>query len=70
MSDSQPNSKRVAMIDKGSGMILKVFNSVREAGRETGICYTNIIKCCKNHQSFKTAGGFIWKYYDEINKIA
>lgn len=68
MKDSRPDSKRVAMIDKDSGMILKVFNSVREAGRETGIYYTNIIKCCKKHQSYKTAGGFIWRYYEDVKE--
>ena len=68
MSESHPNSKKIAMIDKDSGMILKVFNSVREAGRETGIYYTNIIKCCKKHPSCKTAGGFIWEYYENTVK--
>jgi len=42
------------------GKIINTFNSIRGAGRETGICQSDIVKCCKGKQSM--AGGFIWEY--------
>ena len=36
------------------------YESIREAGRQTGINFGNIIKCCKG--KYKSAGGFIWRY--------
>ena len=31
--------------------------------KETGINYSCITACCRGKQ--KTAGGYIWKYYEE-----
>lgn len=41
---------------------IKLWDSVSEAQRCLGILATNIVKCCKGKG--KTAGGFIWRYYD------
>ncbi len=38
----------------------RVFNSLREASRETGIKHQNISRVCKG--GAKTAGGFSWKH--------
>lgn len=38
-----------------------IFESINEAGRQTGIDYRNIHRCCNNG---KTAKGFHWKYVD------
>lgn len=38
----------------------KIYPSVHEAGRQTGIDNGSIIKCCKGKR--KTAGGYRWKY--------
>lgn len=43
-----------------SGEVIKIYQTVREAERETGVDHTTISRCCKNKQ--KTAGGFCWKY--------
>jgi group I intron endonuclease len=43
-----------------SGEIIKIYQTAREAERETGVDHTTISRCCKNKQ--KTAGGFCWKY--------
>ena len=37
----------------------QIFESICEAGRQTGIDYRNIHRCCNNG---KTAKGFHWKY--------
>lgn len=36
------------------------YKSAREAGRITGVCAANIIRCCNNVR--KTAGGCHWEY--------
>lgn len=41
---------------------IKLWDSVSEAQRCLGIQATTIVKCCKGKK--KTAGGFVWKYYD------
>lgn len=43
--------------------VIKVWNSISNAGRELGISVANISACCRNKR--RSAGGFIWKYYDE-----
>ena len=42
--------------------ILKMFYSIREAERKTGVNNRNICSCCKGRQ--KSAGGYRWKYVD------
>ena len=49
----------VVQISK-SGTTLNVWNSMREAERETGISQGNITKCCQRKRN--TAGGYIWRY--------
>ena len=51
--------KKVQQIDM-NGNIVRIYNSMQNAEKETNIKNQNISKCCRNKQ--KTAGGYIWKY--------
>lgn len=42
---------------------VKVWSSVREAGREMKVSHSNIIACCNGRQ--KSCRGFIWRYSNE-----
>ena len=52
---------KVAKYDT-DGNLLRVFDSVREAGADAGCHYTSITHCCRGSQ--KTCRGYIWKYCD------
>lgn len=57
--------KKVAKIDKNTGDILEVYNSITEASRKNGdIGVSNISSVCKGNYGCKTAGGFKWKFID------
>ena len=49
---------------KIDGTKINTYESASEASRITGICRSGIGKCCKGKQ--KTAGGYIWRYADEV----
>ncbi len=53
------NKKNVYQYDK-QGNLLNIFNGVRQAGRQTGIDYTGILKNCNG--KYKSSGGYIWSY--------
>lgn len=38
----------------------KIYESTKQAERETGICHSHISKCCSG--KLKTAGGVRWEY--------
>lgn len=42
--------------------LIKTFNGILEASKETNIGQSSIGKCC--NKIFKAGGGFIWKFYD------
>lgn len=44
--------------------LLKVWNGVVFAAKETGIHKSSIAGCCRNEKG--TAGGFVWKYIEKI----
>ena len=50
-------SKKVLCVETG-----KVYESIREAERLTGVSHSNISKCCIG--KLKSAGGFHWQYID------
>lgn len=57
---SRKNMKRVLCIETG-----EIYNSVKEASRQTGVNETSITGLCgKNSKKLKTAGGYHWKYID------
>ena len=43
----------------------KVFLSIHDAERETGINDGNISLCCQNKRN--TAGGYHWRYIKNVN---
>lgn len=53
------SSRPVAQYDLDMNLI-KVYPSIKEAERQTGVINQKIIPCCKG--KFRTGGGFIWKY--------
>lgn len=54
-------SKKIAQCDKNTHQIIKIFNSIKEASEQTGICLTSIYKVCKGTR--KSAGGYYWIDY-------
>ena len=48
-------SKPVLCVTTGT-----LYPSLREAGRNTGVCHASISACCRGKQ--KTAGGLIWQF--------
>ena len=58
-------ARGVLLIDKKSKLEpIMPFESAMMAEKLMGIDHSSIIKCCKGKQ--KTAGGYNWKYLDEI----
>jgi hypothetical protein len=51
----------VKQIDLISGNALRVFKSMREAGRKTGISMGSISSCCNGVRV--TAGGYGWSKF-------
>lgn len=58
--------KKVAQIDKESGDIIKIWDCIGDASRILNINDSHIIRVCKHLKRNVTAGGFIWKYADEL----
>ena len=56
----QYKQKRVNMIDKNTGTILKTFNSMKIAAEQLGIHKEQISSVCRGER--KTAGGYKWRY--------
>lgn len=53
------------------GKYIKTFNSITEAERELNITYqgSQINAACSNKDNRKSAFGFQWKYYKDVNNI-
>lgn len=58
-------SKKIAQYDL-NGSFIRFWNSMGEAERETGVSHGGISQCCNGKR--KTAGGFIWKYYRDVEE--
>lgn len=63
------NEKKVKQIDVENGIILNVFDSVRQIEKTLGFSSTNISKCCRKEKNHNTAYGYKWEYIDEVNKL-
>ena len=61
-----PLSIAIEKIDKNTGEILKIYNSITEAKEDLGLKYDISIRQCLKEDKRKTAHGFIWKYHNEI----
>ena len=58
------NGRIIYQIDINSNKIISKFDSLIDAERNTGISFKQIWKVCNKKN--KTAGGFIWRYSDEV----
>lgn len=58
------NSRRVIQYDK-DGNFIREWDYIKQAANELGICESSIGACCRHVR--KSAGGFIWRYADEID---
>lgn len=59
--------KKVNQYSYDGSKLIKTYNSIRDAEKETGISNKQISKVCRN--KMPTAHGFVWKYVDEIETI-
>ena len=59
---NHPMSKKVHQFDL-NGNLIRVFSSVGDAERFTGIDHRQICDCCNGKQ--KTSHGFVWKYLSD-----
>lgn len=52
-----------------NGRLIKIYDSITDAGKELGIDSSHISACCKSKPHFKTSHGFEWKYMqkNEVN---
>lgn len=56
-SNLNKKGKRIVCVETN-----KVYASIKEAERETGIPNSNISACAKHKKHYNTAGGFHWEY--------
>jgi group I intron endonuclease len=61
LKGSEACKKRVGKYDTNNNL-LQTFESVSHAARETNIKRTTISSVCLQKPSYKTAGGFVWKF--------
>jgi hypothetical protein len=62
----EPKMKPVVM-KATDGTILRKFDSIKDAARQTGINRKDIRNCCEHIDMFYTAGGFVWEYKHNEN---
>ena len=58
----KPTKRRVTQMDL-DGNVIKIHETLRGSGTDTGVLSSSIAKCCKGTR--QTAGGFKWKFTDE-----
>ena len=68
IKDNANHGTRIERISKANSIPVycfeldKIFYGAREAARELGINHSSISKACKGQ--LKTAGGYLWEYYN------
>ena len=60
------HSKKVLQFTK-SGELIKEWPSAMEASRQLGIAQPSICNCCIG--KYKSAGGYIWKYAEDLSDM-
>lgn len=60
--ENQYGRKKIIQFSK-DGTLIKEWSSIKEASIATGITENQISRVCSGVVNYKTAGGFIWKYY-------
>lgn len=63
---NNPNSRKVVQYDLNENLI-KIWDCMSDASKELGISNQSIYNCCKGFS--KRAGGFVWRYYDNIEEM-
>lgn len=58
-----PQAKRIIQYNK-QGNLIRVWDYAKQVTEELGINHGNIISCCKG--KLKSAGGYIWRYAEEL----
>ena len=61
-----PRARKIEQYTR-AGELVKIWDAARDAERSLGIGYDAIIKCCNGKRM--TAGGFLWAYDGEGNRI-
>lgn len=56
---NNPGHKKLNQYDL-QGNYIKTWDYIKQAGDSLNIPNSNIVKCCK--KTYKTAGGFVWRY--------
>ena len=79
--DKHPRARKIVQYDL-DGNLIRIWEYIKQASDELGIARQSINRCCKfwemncnkkewfenyKDKPCKSAGGFIWKYYDEKN---
>jgi group I intron endonuclease len=62
----QPRLKQIVQLSL-DGCCIAIFESTRDAERQTGTNHSAIIRCCKDEQD--TANGFKWMYLEDYQKL-
>lgn len=62
---NHPTAKKVVQYDL-QGNFIKIWDCISDVQRELGIRQSTISCCCKGRPGYKTAGGFVWRYYEDI----
>lgn len=47
------------------GELIRTYDTASQASKETGINSSFIVSCCKRKKYYKSAGGYIWRYYHD-----
>lgn len=58
--------RKIVQLDLNDN-IVKIYNNLHEAERESGVWMTQIRKCCNKEHMYKTAKGFKWMWEDDYN---
>lgn len=57
--------KKVAQYDL-NGELIQIYNSISQASNEINVDRMTISRCCDDkYVNYKTAKGYIWKYYKD-----
>lgn len=59
-----PKEKRIVQIDPKINIVVSMYSSITNASIQTNLSYKNISKVLNGIN--KTAGGYIWRYVDEV----
>ena len=57
-----PNSRKVLCVE-----LNQTFCGTAEASRVLGISQSGIVRCCNKVKNYNTAGGYHWRYMNDIN---